>query len=89
MKALNNLKLTTQICYTVYTINIPSHATPASSECWQLWVKIGLLEHSSSWLALEVQETSSRKIGPVPAPNLALLYAIPPTNTQVNQISLH
>ena len=29
---------------------IPSHPTPASSEWRQLWVRIGLLEHSSSWL---------------------------------------
>ena len=29
-------------------INVPSQPTPASSECWQLCVKIGLLEHSSS-----------------------------------------
>ena len=41
-------------------VYIPSHPTPASAMWRQLWVKIGLLEHSSSWLALEVQATSSR-----------------------------
>ena len=58
-------------------MDVPSHPTPASAECWQLWVRIGLLEHSSNWLALEVQWTSSRKMAPVPAPNWALLYASP------------
>ena len=56
---------------------IPSHPTPASAVCWQLCVRIGLLEHSSNWLALEVHWTSSRKMGPVPAPKWALLYAMP------------
>ena len=67
---------------------IPSHPTPASSACWQLWFKIGLLEHSSSWLELEVHWTSSRKIGPVPEPKCALLYAMPPTNIgKLNQLA--
>ena len=71
-------------------INVPSQPTPASSECWQLWVKIGLLEHSNSWLELELHWTSSRKIGPVPAPNRALLYPIPPNRYtgQSNQLAL-
>ena len=31
-----------------FVMDSPSHPTPASAECWQLWVRIGLLEHSSS-----------------------------------------
>ena len=57
---------------------IPSHPTPASAEWRQLCDMIGLLWHSSSWLALEVHWTSSRKIGPLPVPKFALLYALPP-----------
>ena len=46
----------------------PSHPTPASAEWRQLCDRIGLLGHSSSWVELEVHWTSSRKIGPLPAP---------------------
>ena len=60
---------------------IPSHPTPASAEWRQLCDRIGLLEHSSSWLELEVHWTSSRNIGPLPAPKWALLYALPPKCT--------
>ena len=46
-----------------------------------------MLGHSSSWLELEVHWTSSRKIGPLPAPKWAL-YALRPihvdlSNTQI------
>ena len=58
----------------------PSHPTPASAEWRQLWDRIGLLWHSSSWLELEVHWTSSRKIGPLPIPKWALLYALPPAH---------
>ena len=57
---------------------IPSQPTPASAEWMQLWERIGLLGHPSSWLEVEVHWTSSRKIGPLPIPKWALLYALPP-----------
>ena len=41
-------------------IFLPSHLTPASAELRQLCSKIGLLKHSSSLLACEVQPTSSK-----------------------------
>ena len=59
-------------------IHLPLQFTPASSEWRQLCDRIGLLTHSRSWLALVVHWTSSRKIGPLPAPKWALLYAVPP-----------
>ena len=62
---------------------IPSHPTPASSWWSQLCVKIGLLGHSNNWLALEVQATSSRKMGPVPTPKKALLYGVPPDHRKL------
>ena len=66
--------------------NIPSQPTPASAECWQLCVRIGLLEHSSNWLALEVHWTSSRKMEPVPAPKWARLYATPAACRKIHHI---
>jgi len=65
-----------------FTVYLRSQPTPASAEWRQLWVKIGLLGHSSSLLAVEVHWTSSRKIGPLPAPKWALEYALPPVHTQ-------
>ena len=56
---------------------LPSHPTPATAKWGQFRDKIGLLGHSSSWLVLEMHWTSSRKIGPLPAPKWALLYALP------------
>ena len=60
---------------------LPSHPTPASAEWRQSWDRIGLLEHSSSWLGFKLHWTSSRKIGPLPVPKWALLYALPPAYT--------
>ena len=72
------------------TTFIPSHPTPASVECWQLCVRIGLLEHSSNWLALEVHWTSSKKMGPVPAPKWAKLYATPAAERYMKiRLALH
>ena len=65
-------------------IKLPSHPTPASYTWRQLCDRIGLLGHSSSWLELEVHWTSSRKIGPVPAPKWALLYDLPPGECKGN-----
>ena len=53
------------ICYIkIFSIqqqkNLPLQPTPASLWWSQLCSKIGLLEHSRSWLALEVQATSSK-----------------------------
>ena len=56
---------------------VPSQPTPASAEWRQLCDRIGLLGHSRSRLELKVHWTSSRKIGPLPLPKLALLYALP------------
>ena len=67
-------------------MTLPSHPTPASSECWQLCVRIGLLGHSSNWLALEVHWTSSRKMGPVPVPKKALLKALPAALETVHKV---
>ena len=62
---------------------LPSQPTPASWKWLQSWDRIGLLEHSSNWRELDVHWTSSRKIGPLPAPKCALLYALPPIHIQV------
>ena len=65
---------------------LPSQPTPASAVWRQLWDRIGLLEHSSSWLELELHWTSSRKIGPLPAPKWASLYALPPAHMDTCRI---
>ena len=67
------------LLYQIITLqNTPSQPTPASAEWRQLCDEMGLLGHSNSWLEVEVQWTSSRKIGPLPVPKYALLYALPP-----------
>ena len=59
------------------TVIIPSHLTPASSECSQLWLPIVLLEQALNSVSDEVQATSSNQILPVPWPKYALENASP------------
>lgn len=52
------------------------HRTEASSVWTQLCIPIPLLGQSVSLSSVPVHATSSSKMGPVPAPNRAKLYAI-------------
>ena len=49
----------------------PWHLTPASSEWLLVQLTMGLWGHSVSLLSLPPQSTSSRWMGPVPAPKWA------------------
>lgn len=51
------------------------HRTEASSACIQLWLPIGWLGQSKSLASFPVHCTLSRRIGPIPVPNRALLNA--------------
>ena len=54
----------------LYYAYIPDseHLTPASSSCVQSWHPIRFLLQASKVLSVPVQNTSSRKIGPLPWP---------------------
>lgn len=53
----------------------PSHTTPASSVCWQLWAPQPLWEQLDSNVSCPVHWTPSIQIWPLPCPNSALVVA--------------
>jgi len=53
--------------------------TPASSEWTQLWSPIAFAGQSMSLLSFPEQDTSSRRMGPLPSPKEAKSLAMAPT----------
>ena len=66
--------------------NLPIHTTPASSKCRQLCTPTPRFVQLVSRSSVPMQSTSSRKIGPLPWPNLACNLASAPTVTTINSL---
>ncbi len=56
--------------------NVPEQTNPASSEWAQLWTPIPLLVQSNKFVSVPVHPTLSRRMSPVPCPNVALIGAL-------------